>query len=162
VVERVIGIASFVLIIALFLPFLRASATETVDGSTTTLGSVSISGYSLHGYFWIVFVLALAVIAFLVMKAGFATMPFRLPIADDQALLIATGIMFVIVLLGFLFNGYGFGDSYNAGVPGIDSVHAGISRSFGAYLSLVVAIVAFVPLGRPAIQKQINKQRPTA
>ena len=57
---------------------------------------VSFSGYSLHGYLWIVFILSLAVIAFLVAKAGFATMPFVLPVTQDQALLVATGISFVL------------------------------------------------------------------
>ena len=81
--ERIIGIASLVLLIAMFLPWDKygGSETDTIGAvsSTTTIQSVSFSGYSLHGYFWIVFILCLVVIAFLVMKAGLAHMPFRLP-----------------------------------------------------------------------------------
>jgi hypothetical protein len=160
VVERVIGIASFVLLVSLFLPWVTGTETDTIDGNTSTYHYGSISGYTLHGYFWIVFVLTLVVLAFLVAKAGFATMPVRLPLSDDQLLLIATGVMFILVLLGFLFTGYGFSGGTATGLG--YSVHVGVSRSFGAYLSLAAAIVAFVPLGRPAIQKQINKQRPAA
>jgi hypothetical protein len=133
-IEMIVGGASFVLLVSLFLPWL------------TFAGIVSVDGFDLHGYFWLVFLLCLAVIAFLVMKAGFATRPFQLPITDDQALLIATGISFVIVVLGFLFNGYSY-------------VRAFVSSSygFGAFLGLIASIVAFAPLAWPVIQKQMNK-----
>jgi zinc-ribbon domain len=159
--DRIIGIATFVLLVSLFLPWVTGVATETIGTNTSTERFGSISGYTLHGYFWIVFVVSLAVIAFLVMKAGFATMPVRLPLPDDVLLLIATGIMFVLVLLGFLFTGYGFGASGgSAGTIGTlgYSYHVGVSRDFGAYLSLVAALVAVIPLGWPFIQSRINKQ----
>ncbi len=153
-VERIIGGATIVLLISLFLPWDKYGYTETVNGVTSSSSSISFSGYSLHGYLWIVFVLSLAVIAFLVAKAGFATMPFTLPVTEDQALLVATAISFVLVLIGFLLRSYG-GSASGSGLG--YSYHAGWSYSFGSFVSLIAAVVAVVPLGRPAIQKQMNK-----
>ena len=156
--ERIIGVASLVLLIAMFLPWDKWGGTETFTiGTTTTtnhLAGISFSGYSLHGYFWIVFILSLIVVAFLVMKAGWAHMPFRLPIPDDSALLILTGLSFLLVLIGFLTRSYGGGASGS----GIGYVyHYGWSYSFGAFLGLAAAIVAVAPLAWPLIQKQMNK-----
>jgi hypothetical protein len=156
--ERIIGIASLVLLISGFLPWDKYGGTETttIAGAPTTVesASVSFSGYSLHGYFWIVFILSLVVVAFLVMKAGWAHMPFRLPIPDDTALLVVTGISFVLVLIGFLTHSYGGGGSES----GFGTVYKyGWSYSFGAFIGLAAAIVAVAPLGWPLIQKQMNK-----
>jgi hypothetical protein len=153
-VERIIGGATIVLLISLFLPWDKYSETETLNGVTSSSASVSFSGYSLHGYLWIVFILSLAVIGFLVAKAGFATMPFALPVSEDQALLVATAISFILVLIGFLLRSYG-GSTSSAGLG--YSYHAGWSYSWGSFVSLIAAVVAVVPLGRPAIQKQMNK-----
>ena len=83
--ERITGIATIVVLISLFLPWVTASESSTIPGEVGSF-SESANGFSLHGYFWLAFILCLAVIAYLVMKAGFATMPFALPLTDDQAL----------------------------------------------------------------------------
>ncbi len=137
--ERITGIATLVVLISLFLPWVTAS----ISG----VGSYSADGFSLHGYFWIVFILCLAVIAYLVMKAGFDKMPFALPLTDDQAMLVATGVIFVIVLIGFFVKGYSVASGFG--------YHIG--WGFGAYLGLVAAVVAVAPLAWPVIQKQMNK-----
>ncbi|MGO9343893.1 MAG: hypothetical protein ACLP6E_15465, partial [Acidimicrobiales bacterium] len=156
--ERIIGIASLILLISGFLPWDKYGGTETLTiGTTTTTthtGSVSFSGYSLHGYLWIVFILSLVVVAFLVMKAGWAKMPFRLPIPDDTALLVVTGLSFVLVLIGFLTRSYGGGGSGS----GFGYVYKyGWSWSYGSYIGLIAAVVAVAPLAWPLIQKQMNK-----
>jgi hypothetical protein len=137
--ERITGIATLVVLISLFLPWVTVS----ISG----VGSASADGFSLHGYFWIVFILCLAVIAYLVMKAGFEKMPFALPLTDDQALLVGTGVIFVIVLIGFFVKGYSVASGFG--------YHIG--WGFGAYLGLVAAVVAVAPLAWPVIQKQMNK-----
>lgn len=148
--ERITGIASLILLISLFLPWVTAKESTTVPGAISSY-SASADGFSLHGYFWIAFILSLAVIAFLVMKAGFASMPFALPVSDDQALLVATGVMFVIILLGFLFKGYSGASGSGFGY------HFSVGWGFGAFLGLVASVVAVAPLAWPAIQKQMNK-----
>jgi hypothetical protein len=148
--ERITGIATLVVLISLFLPWVTASESSTLPGAPASY-SASADGFSLHGYFWLAFILCLAVIAYLVMKAGFATMPFALPLTDDQALLAGTGVIFIIVLVGFLFKGY-------SGVSGSGfGYHFRIGWGFGAYLGLVAAVVAVAPLAWPLIQKQMNK-----
>jgi hypothetical protein len=148
--ERIAGIASFIVLVSLFLPWVTATGSTTIPGAVNTSYSASADGFSLHGYFWIAFILCLAVIAFLVMKAGLATMPFSLPLTDDQALLVGTGVIFVIVLLGFLFKGYSAQSGSGFGY------HFSVGWGFGAYLGLIAAVVAAAPLAWPAIQKRMN------
>jgi hypothetical protein len=159
--EKVAGVASFLVLVSLFLPWLSGSSTVTVAGVTSRSNYGSISGYTLHGYFWLVFVLSLVVVGFLVLKAGFTRFPVQLPLSDDQIILGLTGVVFVLVLLGFLFTGYGFARGGGVVAPGY-SYHYGTSRSFGAYLSLVLAIVAVAPFAWPFIQQQRNKGSATA
>jgi uncharacterized membrane protein YhaH (DUF805 family) len=155
--ERVIGIATFVLLVAIFLPWVSGNETETLNGKVVSSAHYgSISGYTLHGYFWIVFILCLAVIAFLVAKAGLQKMPFAMPVTDDQALLGATGLSFIIVLLGFLFNSYAY-SSTSVTIAGY-SDRFSTSYDFGAYLSLIAAVVAVAPLAWPIIQQQRQKR----
>jgi hypothetical protein len=148
--ERISGIASLIVLISLFLPWVTASESSTLPGAAGSY-SASADGFSLHGYFWIAFILCLAVVAFLAMKAGLAKMPFALPLTDDQALLGATGLIFVIVLLGFLFKGYSGGSASGFGY------HYSVGWGFGAFLGLIASIVAVAPLAWPAIQKRMNK-----
>jgi hypothetical protein len=131
--DRISGAASVVLLISLFLPWFTANV--------GILGSGSESGMSAHGYLWVVFILCLAVVAFLVFGAGYAELPVRLPVAREMALLVATGINLLLVLLAFLFkpNGYGI---------------ASIGWGFGAFVGLIAAIVAFVPLVMPRLRAQ--------
>jgi hypothetical protein len=81
---------------------------------------------------------------YLVLQAGYAEMPFKLPMANEQLLLIGTGISFVLTVLAFVDKpgGYGF---------------HGIGWGFGAFVGLIAAVVAVAPLGWPLIQKQMNK-----
>ena len=127
--DRISGAASAVLLIALFLPWFSIS-----------LGgfSFSWSGMTAHGYLWIVFILCLAVVAFLVFGAGYAELPIRLPVDREMALLVATGINLLLVLLAFFVS------------PGY--VAAGVGWTFGAFLGLIAAIVAFVPLALPRLR----------
>lgn len=128
--ERIAAIASLVLLIALFLPWFSYG---------NSIASVSWSGLSAHGYLWIVLILCLAILVDLVAKVSYATMPFKLPLPEEQLLLIATGINAVLVVIAFLLKpgGYGF---------------SGVGWSFGSFVGLVAAIVAAFPTAAPAIK----------
>jgi hypothetical protein len=128
-VDRITGIATLVLFISLFLPWFTYNY---------GLGSVSVDGLW-HGWMYLVLLLCLAIFAYLVMKAGFAEMPFKMPMADEQLLLIATAVNAVLTILAFLFKPGGIGFS-------------GIGWGFGAFIGLIAAIVAVAPLAVPAIQ----------
>ena len=128
--DRIVGIASLVLLISLFLSWFSVSL-----GS---IGSVSESGLSAHGYLYIVLILSIVIVALLAVRAlGVWEFPSSAPMSEEQALLIATAINFVLVLIAFLLK------------PG--GVGSGVGWSFGAFISLIASIVALVPLARPAL-----------
>ena len=128
--DRIVGIASFVLLISLFLSWFSVSLGP--------IGSVSASGLSAHGYLYIVLILSIVIVALLAVRAlGAWVFPSTAPVTEEQALLIATGINFVLVLIAFLLK------------PG--GVGSGVGWSFGAFVGLIASIVAVVPLARPAL-----------
>lgn len=124
-VDRTIGAASFVTFVALFLPWFGFS----------TLGvSFSQSGISAHGYLAVVLLIALAVIGYLVLRAGWDTLPVRIPVAHAPLLLAATGLQLLIVLIAFLLK------------------PSGLSWEIGAYLAVIAAAAACAPIGIPAVR----------
>ncbi|MGP0032149.1 MAG: hypothetical protein ACLPVF_16805 [Acidimicrobiales bacterium] len=128
--DWIVGIASFVLLISLFLSWFSVSF-----GS---IGSASADGVTAHGYLWIVFILCLGIIVLLALQLlNLWAMPDESPVNTGQILLIATVINLVLVVLAFLFKPGGIG--------------SGVGWSFGAFVGLVAAIVAVVPLARPAL-----------
>ena len=127
--ERITGIATLVLFISLFLPWY-----------TYSFGPVSISADGLwHGWMYLVLLVSVAVMVFIVLRAGFEVMPFKVGLSDAQLLLIATVFNAVLCILAFLLKPGGIGFS-------------GIGWGFGAFLGLAAAIVAAAPLAVPAIQ----------
>lgn len=139
--DRVAGGATALLLISLFLPWYTVSApSATINGVTVSgVGGFSANAFDGHGWVWIVFILGLAVLAYLVMQAGFAAAPVRLPVSPGPALLGLTGINLLLVLIAFLVKP-GTGDTL---------VEISIGWGIGAFLGLICAIVAFAPLGLP-------------
>jgi len=67
--------------------------------------------------------------------------PSTSPLAEEQILLVGASINFVLVLLAFLFKpsvGFGF-------------VDVKVGWAWGSFVGLAAAIVALVPLAKPAI-----------
>jgi zinc-ribbon domain len=131
--DKIVGGASLLLLISLFLPWFSVSVSlfgKNVSGSG--------SGLDAHGYLWLTFIVCLAVIAFLGLEAGFDTLPFSLPASREMLLLAATGLNLLIVLIAFFVK---------PATP-IGSV----SWSFGAFIALVAAIAACAPLAVPTIR----------
>jgi hypothetical protein len=131
--EQITGGATLVLFISLFLPWFTYRYTVV-----TVSGTISVNGLW-HGWMYLVLLLCLGIMAYLVAIAGFGELPFKLPMAREQLLLVATAVNFVLSVLAFLLKpgGYGFG---------------GIGWGFGAFLGLIASVVAALPLGLPAIQ----------
>ena len=123
--DRVTGIASLVLLVSLFLPWYGVNL----------LGiSAEADGLTVHGYLYIVLLLCVAIIAYLVMWAGFEELPVRLPLSHQQRLLVASGLNTVLVLLAFLTKPDGTG------------------WRFGAFVGLLAALIAMAPLVIRAVQ----------
>jgi hypothetical protein len=127
--ERTTAIATLVLFISLFLPWYTYSF---------GLGSVSVDGLW-HGWMYIVFLLSLAILVYLVSRAGFSEMPFKLPVSGDQLLLGGSAINLVLTVIAFVDKPGGVGFS-------------GIGWGWGAFVGLIAAVVAAVPLGVPALR----------
>jgi hypothetical protein len=126
--QLVTGVATIVLFLSLFLPWY-----------TYNLGFTSISADGLwHGWMYLVLLVCLAIFAFLILRAGFAEMPVKLPLTDELVLLIATGFNLLLTLLAFFLKPGGIG--FN-----------GVGWGFGAFFGVVAAIAAVVSVGVPVI-----------
>jgi len=128
--DRIVGGATLLLLISLFLPWFSAS---------DLFVSVSVNGLW-HGWEYITLIVALAILVYLLLCAGFQELPFKLPFSHDQLLLAGTGINFLLVLLGFLIR------------PA-----AGFGWTFGAFIGLIAAVVAVVPLGLPFMRARTGR-----
>ncbi len=131
--EKITGVATLVLFISLFLPWFTYSFSYASFSS-----SVSVDGLW-HGWMYLVLLLCLAILAYLVIRCGFREMPFKLPIPDEQLLLVATVVNAVLSILAFLLKPGGIG-------------FTGIGWGFGAFLGFAASIVAAAPLAVPAIK----------
>jgi hypothetical protein len=136
--DRVVGGATIVFVISLFLPWFTVS-----DG----VFSASVNGLW-HGYMYIALILAIAVLAQEVLRAGFEQLPFRLPVRHEQAMLVATAAIFVLTVLSFVFKPAGASDAFA-------SVNWG--WSFGAFIGLAAAVVAVLPLGLPFLRSRTGR-----
>jgi hypothetical protein len=115
--DRIVGIATLVLFISLFLSWFGAHYGiygATVDGLY-------------HGYMYLTLIVSLALLAFYVARAGFEHFPVKLPIADAQVVVIGTSINAVLTIISFL------------------TKPSGTSWQFGAYIGLIAAIIAVAP-----------------
>jgi len=124
--DLTIGGASIVALLSLFLPWFGVLGYST-------------SGMSLHGYLVIALLADLALLGYLVLRAGWDTPPVRLPIAHAPLLLIATGVHLLFVLIAFLQSD-------------------GLGHEFGAYLALLAALVACGVIAVPAIRSVRDAQ----
>jgi hypothetical protein len=131
-VDRLVGGGTLVLFISLFLTWF-------------SYAGFGISGLSAHGYLYVVFIVAIALLGLLAAEvSGVWKVPASSALGRDQILLIGTTINFVLVLIAFLLKpgGYGF---------------HGVGWSYGAFVALAAAVVAVFPLGWPIIQARRGK-----
>ena len=134
--DRIIGGATLVLFISLFLPWFGVSL--------GALGSGEVDGLW-HGYEYIVLIVSLALLFYLIARAGWEQLPFKLPVPDTVLLLGATALNLLLVVIGFIDKpGGGFG--YHVG------------WRYGAFVALIAAIIAAAPLGLPAIRSRRQKR----
>jgi zinc-ribbon domain len=125
--DLVIGGATAVVLISLFLPWFG------IFGAST-------SGFSLHGYLVIALLVDLALLGYLVLRAGWDTTPVKLPIAHAPLLLVGTGVQLLFVLIAFL-------------------QPDGLAHEFGSYLALLAALVACGVIAVPAIRSVLDTPR---
>ena len=125
--DRVVGIASLVLLISFWLPWY-------------SLGPLSVDGLSVHGWLFIAVVDAFVLVFYVLITAfgvGDLAVPGRM--TKDQMLALISGVNLALVVLAFLLK------------------PTGLSWSWGAFLALVAALVAFLPFGLPLIRAQRHR-----
>jgi hypothetical protein len=122
--DWVVGPANLVLLVAFWLPWY-------------SIGPLSADGLSAHGWLFIA-VLDSIVLVFYVLIAAFGVgdLAAQGRLSKDQLLALITGVDLALVVLAFLLK------------------PAGLGWSWGAFVALAAAIVAFVPFGVPLIQAQ--------
>jgi len=135
-VDQIVGVASFVVLISIFLPWYTVSL--------GAFGSVSGSGTDVHGWLWLVFVLDLAIIAYLVLRAGWeeSQSPVRVPVAHDRLLMAAAGLQLLLVLIALL------------------DMPSGVGLDWGAFLGLLAALAAaavLVPPVRARLEQRLGR-----
>jgi hypothetical protein len=122
--DRVSGPATLVLLVSFWLPWY-------------SIGPFSADGLSVHGWLFIAVVDSIVLLLYVVITAfGLGDLAVQGRMSKDQLLALITGVNLALVVLGFLLK------------------PAGFSWSWGAFLALIAAIVAFVPFGIPLIQAQ--------
>ena len=113
--DRVTGGATLVLLVSLFLPWF---------GTDGGFFNVSVDGMW-HGYMVIDLILAVAILGYLVLRAGFGSLPFGLSVTATGSLLAgAASLNLLLAVVSF------------ATKP------AGTNWQYGAYIGLAAAIVA--------------------
>ena len=139
-VDKVVAGGTLVTMISLWFPWFTA----------TYLGhdSGSISGTGDHGWLWLEFILALALLVYLGARAAWAQLPFNLPVSHEWLLIGGTALQFLLILIGFL------------AMPSSDGI-AGISIGwdFGAFLALIGSIVAAGPVIYPFAKTYLDSRK---
>ncbi len=120
--DRVVGPATLALLLSFWMPWY-------------SIGPFSVDGLSVHGWLFIAVLDAIVLVLYVLFTAfGVGDLAEQGRLSKDQLLVLLTGVNVALVVLGFLLK------------------PAGFSWSWGAYLALVAAIVAFLPFGVPLIQ----------
>jgi hypothetical protein len=117
--DVVAGVATLVVVVALFLPWF---------GVSLGVVGLTVSGLTAHGYLYLVLILGLVELGYLVSVAGLPEVRAKLPLPHETFLTTLNAINLVIVLIAFANKG-----------------PSGIGWRFGAFVALVAAVVAALP-----------------
>ncbi len=122
--DRVVGPATLVLLVSFWLPWY-------------SIGPFSADGLSVHGWLFIAVLDSIVLVLYVLITAfGVGDLAEQGRMSKDQLLTLITGVNVALVVLGFLLKPAGFG------------------WSWGAFVALAAAAVAFLPFGFPLIQAQ--------
>jgi hypothetical protein len=117
--DLVSGVASVVVLVALFLPWF---------GVSLGVVGLTVNGLTAHGYLYLVLVVGLVELGYLAMSAGLPEVRTKLPLSHEAFMSTLNTVNLVIVLIAFANKG-----------------PAGIGWRYGAFLALVAALVAALP-----------------
>ncbi len=102
-----------------------------------SFGPISAAGLRIHGWLFIAVLNSIVLVLYALITAfGVGDLADMGRLSKDQLLVLLTGVNVALVVLGFLLK------------------PTGSSWSWGAFLALAAAIVAFLPFGVPFFQAQ--------
>jgi len=139
-VDQIVAGASLIAMISIWLPWYSVS---WGSGAFESQGSASFSGTSMHGWLWLEFVVALALIGYLVLRAGFPESKVSLPIAHAPLLIIGTGVQLLLILIAFFDIPYG---------------NLGMGWGWAAFIGLLAALAAAAPVMVPAARSYLESR----
>jgi hypothetical protein len=151
--DRVVGVATLIAMISIWLTWYTAS----VNG--TQVGSASGTGY--HGWLWLEFFIALAVVVYLVARAGFDELPVKVPVAHERLLIGATGLQLLLLIIAF-FATPPVPSSADFSADGVTlplSESFSVSWGVGAFIGLLAALVAAAPVIVPAVRSYLESRK---
>ena len=140
--DKIVAVATLITMISLWLPWF--SGTYSALGITS---SATVSGTGVHGWLWLEFILALALLAYIAARAAWDRLPFNLPVAHERLLLVGTAVQLLLIVIGF------FATPSTNGVQGLS-----ISWDFGAFLALIASIVAAAPVIYPVVKSYLDSR----
>jgi hypothetical protein len=143
-VDRIVAGASLIAMISIWLPWYSVA---WGSGAFESQGSASFSGTSLHGWLWLEFVVALLLIGYVVLRAGFPESRISLPIAHAPLLIIGTGLQLLLILIAFADIPYG---------------NLGMGWGWAAFIGLLAALAAAAPVMVPAARSYLESRNANA
>ena len=141
--DKIVAVATLITMISLWLPWF--------SGKYSALGitsSATVSGTGVHGWLWLEFILALALLVYIAARAAWDRLPFNLPIAHERLLVVGTAVQLLLIVGGF------FAMPPTNGVQGLS-----ISWDFGAFLALIASIVAAAPVIYPVVKSYLDSRK---
>ena len=142
-VDKIVAGGTFITMISIWLPWFSISW-----GSSTLVyaGSASISGTTGHGWLWLEFFVAVALIAYLASRAAWDRPPFTMPVAHAPLLIAGTSLQLLLVLIAFIDIPYG---------------SDGVGWTWGAFIALLAALAAAGPVVGPPVRSYLASRKAT-
>lgn len=140
-VDKIVAGGTFIAMISIWLPWFSISW-----GSSTfqDAGSASISGTTGHGWLWLEFFVAVALIVYLGSRAAWDELPFTVPLTHARLLILGTSLQLLLVLIAFIDIPYG---------------SDGVGWAWGAFVALLAALAAAGPVVVPAARSYLDSRK---
>jgi hypothetical protein len=142
-VDKIVAGGTFITMISIWLPWFSIS---WGGSGYQVAGSASISGTTGHGWLWLEFIVALALLAYLGARAAWDRMPFTIPVAHSPLLIAGTSLQLLLVLIAFIDIPYG---------------SDGVGWTWGAFIALLAALAAAGPVVVPAVRSYLERRKAT-
>ena len=140
-VDKIVAGGTFITMISIWLPWFTISwGSSTFEGA----GSASISGTTGHGWLWLEFFVALALLAYLGARAAWERLPFTVPVGHAPLLIAGVSLQLLLVLIAFIDIPYG---------------SDGVGLDWGAFIALLAALAAAGPVVVPAVRSYLDSRK---